>query len=340
MALSEALSRLSNAAKQATANVKNSVSVPTMPALSEIPSKISTGASDLAGSYIDGLLDFDGTTSPDYHRFMRVIENQDLQRTNMFLVRFGDFRTTIDKNGITNFDTSKNFDGLTDNLPGGVKYAWGRVQSVINDNMRNVVIPKITKSLGNTGYDLIKTIPGVGEVINGLTGVDYDVNRDLALMVKSVTIPGSNIEVQINKTDRLPFHEIRGRTFDNVTVQFYCSPGFDERILMLAWQNEIHNNKRATYGFYHSYAKDIDILTLDRQGVMQSLVHCEGCFPVRVGPVQMDYENNSQLAYIEVEFAVAHASHNKAQGKKNPVDSVKDLIAKGKDLKGLAKKLF
>lgn len=348
--LNKLKSTVTSASKKISSGLPDLTKTPTMPPLSQIPSVIGSGLDKLAGKAVDSLtstvedfMNFDETQTPDYGRFMRVVENQDLARSNMFLVRFGDFRTTVDKDGVVNFSmdsANSGMFGFMDNMPGGVKYAWSKVQGIMNDNMKRYVTPKITKALGNSAPELIRMIPGAGELIDGLTGVDYDVNRDLALMVKAVNLPGTQLDTTLNKTDRLPFHEVKGRTMNSLTITFYCTPGFDERILMLAWMNQIHNNKKGTYGFYHSYAKDIDVLTLDRTGVMQSLVHCEGCFPIRVGDVSLDYETNSQLATVEVEFAVAHMSHNRVQGKQNPIDSVKSLLQRGKDIINAPKNIW
>lgn len=352
MSITSSLGRLGKSVSSLGSQVGQAISknTPSMPSLSEIPGMISNTASGFVSNYIDyaaqtieDAINFDGTQSPEYDRFMRVVENQDMARSNMFLVRFGDFRSTVEKDGVVNFrlDLDGNSSGGGSSLlPGGVKYLWSKAQTIMNDNMKKYVTPKLQKMLGNDAMDIIRMIPGAGELIDGLTGVDYDINRDMALMVKAVNLPGTTLDTQINKTDRMPFHEIRGRTYDHLTVTMYCSPGYDERILMLAWMNQIHNNKKGTYGFYHSYARDIDVVTLDRHGIMTSVVHCQECFPVNVSQVQMSYEDNNMVATVDVEFVMAHMSHNRVKGTNNPVDGIKDLINRTKDLIRAPKKII
>ena len=272
----------------------------------------------------------DPTEIPDLTRFMRTVENRDLARANMFIVRFGDFRSTIFNDGVFDTDVPIVPDGTgqntSDDLFSGTSYTWKRLQDVALGTAHKILSPKMKKMFGAYDPSLIRMIPGAGEILDGFLGLDYDMNKDFALMVKAVSIPSSTIETQINRTDKLPWHEARGRTFGNIVMTFYCSPSYEERSMMLSWQNAITDPKTGRWGFYNSYARDIDVITLDRHGVKQSLSHSTGCFPIEVGEVQLDFENNSQVATFQVTFAVSTSTHIPNKGQENAIDSIESII--------------
>jgi hypothetical protein len=54
----------------------------------------------------------------------------------------------------------------------------------------------------------------------------------------------------------------------------------------------------------------------------------------------MSYEENSTVATVDVEFVMAHMSHNRIRGTNNPVDGIKDLISRTKDLIRAPKKIY
>lgn len=268
---------------------------------------------------------------PDLTRFMRHIENNDLARPNMFIVRFGDFRSTIFNDGVLGVDSPIRPDtnggtSVFDDLFSGTSYTWHRIQDVALGTANRFLNDSMKKLLGAYDPSLIRTIPGAGEVLDAFLGLNYDINKDLAMMVKSVNLPSSTIETSINRNDRTPWHEARSRTTGNITMTFYCSPNYEERSLMLAWQNAINDPKSGRWGFYDAYARDIDILTLDRHGVKKSLCHSTGCYPINVGEVQLDFDNNSQVSVFTVEFAVATSIHIPNSGDENSVDSLESII--------------
>ncbi|QAX99112.1 baseplate-tail tube initiator [Aeromonas phage Assk] len=268
---------------------------------------------------------------PDLTRFMRKVENTDLARPNMFIVRFGDFRTSIFSDGVFDrdlpiFPDSSSGMDVNDSLFSGTSYAWHRVQDIALGQAHKILTPSMKKIFGAWDPSLIRIIPGAGEILDGFLGTDYDVNRDLALMVKSVGLPSSTLETTINRTDKLPRHEVRGRNYGTMSMTFYCSPSYEERSLMLTWQNTIVNPRNGQFGFYNTYAKDIDVITLDRHGVKQSTVHNTGCFPIEVGEVQLDFENNSQVATFTVTFAVSTTVHVPTKGEENTIDSIESII--------------
>lgn len=274
--------------------------------------------------------DYDISETPDYARFMRKIENDDLARSNMFLVRFVDLNNGIGKDGILSsldpIKTTTNDGQPTTGFFGGDTYTWNRIKDISYNQIQKYLSPKIKSIMGATDPTIIKMIPGGGELYTGFTGENFNVNRDLAMMVKSVVIPGVSLETQVNYNERKPFTEVRNRNTDPIRMTFYCSPDYSERIWFLTWLNSIHNQRKGTFGFYTNYAKKINIVTLDRNGVKTSVVDADGCFPTRVGEVTMSYEDNNQVSIFEVEFTVSNVHHAVSKGKEKAIDSLENII--------------
>ncbi|UYD59296.1 hypothetical protein HPMBJEAJ_00197 [Aeromonas phage avDM6] len=301
--------------------------IPPIPSIdSMINSAIGFGE-DTINNFLD---EGDSNEIPDLTRFMRKVENSDLARANMFIVRFEDFRSTLYNDGVFNMDLpifpDTNSPDVNGGLFSGSSYTWHRIQDMALGEAHKVLTPSMKKIFGAWDPSLIKIIPGAGDILDGFLGTDYDVNKDLALMVKSVGLPSSTLETTINRIDKLPRHEVKGRNYGTMTMTFYCSPGYEERSLMLTWQNTIVNPSNGRFGFYQQYAKPIDIITLDRHGVKRSTVHNTGCFPIEVGEVQLDFENNSQIATFTVTFAVATTVHMPTEGKETGIDSIESIV--------------
>lgn len=283
-------------------------------------------------SELMGTSDGDVSETPDFARFMRKVEGNDLARTNMFLVRFADLNTGISQDGIVsslNPINSGSGGQETTGFFGGDNYTWNRVKDISYNQLQKHLSPRLKSIMGATDASMLKMIPGAGELFSGFTGEDFNVNRDLAMMVKSVSLPGVAFDTQVNNNERKPFTEVRTRTTDPIRMTFYCSPDYIERTWFLTWMNSIHNQRKGTFGFYSNYSKKINIVTLDRNGVKTSVIDCDGCFPVRVGEVQLDYENNNQIATVEVEFTVSNMHHAVSKGKEKAIDSIESLVRRG-----------
>ncbi len=298
-----------------------------------ITDKIKTGVTGA----IDSALAADEFTTPDYSRFMRVVETQDLARSNMFLVRFQDFRSAINFDGIVgpagkiinDVSNENGMMGMGKELFGGISNNV-RAQDIVYNQARKY-IPSVTNAIGLFDPTLVRMIPGAGEFLDGLLDTNYDPNKDLAIMVKNVNLPGTSFDTQKNIYNRKPFVEILGRSFSNLKMTFYCTPGYEEREWFLRWMRDIHDPNTNTFGFHDTYAKMIDVAVLDRQGRVRSIVHCDGCFPINVSDVQLDYESNNQIATFEVEFALGTVTQSKYRGKSgNVISSMESIYNRGK----------
>lgn len=291
------------------------------------------------GAADDALSGRNEADTPDFARFMRVIEQKDLARTNMFLVRFQSARNVLTADGIIGsagklFDNVSNaggFLGKTKAAFNGVANSanWSRIQDIAWDQTRRR-LPQVAGVVGAVDPTLIRMIPGAGELLDGFLNSGYNADRDLAIMVKSVNLPGTSFDTQRNIHNRKPFTEVRGRSYDTLRMTFYCTPGYAEREWFLNWMSRIHDPDSNTVGFYSQYAQAIDVVCLDRTGDVRSVTHCDGCFPQRVSEVQLDFENNNQISSFEVEFALSTAKQSQQDGTGNIFKSAESFINRSK----------
>ncbi|ELC9716785.1 hypothetical protein QX995_002161 [Vibrio vulnificus] len=250
-------------------------------------------------------------TEPRYKEFLNKVNSQDLARSNLFLVRFGDFRSILENDGIIDFTKevlNSGFGVSNLNPSQGAPYAWKLVQRGAISSAYSALPHHAKKILGASDeLGVFQDLFGSG--LNDILDGNYRVNNDFALMVKSANLPQRTLDVRTNKTDRTPYGEVRDGGSGNITLTCYCSPDYIERRLMMMWMNAIHDESKQAYGFHDTYAREINIATLDRRGVPQSVVVCNGCFPIRIGDVQLDFDSNNNVATFEVEFFVAKQRH-------------------------------
>ncbi|GIU32918.1 hypothetical protein TUM4644_33340 [Shewanella colwelliana] len=247
-------------------------------------------------------------TTPDLASFIKKLGHTDLARTNLFLVRFGDFRSVISNDGIIDgfTDVISSEQGTSNLAPGfdGTSSMWKLAQRGALSTAYGALPPNAKQLLGATDeLGVFQDLLGSG--MNDLLDGNYRINNDFALMIKAVNLPERTIDTQTNKTDKRVFADVRGGGTGNVTMTCYCSPDYIERRLMMMWINAIHDEETQTYGFQSNYAREINVLMLDREGNTASAVALDGCFPIRVGQVQLDYDSNNTVATFEVEFFVS-----------------------------------
>ncbi|HDY7993858.1 TPA: hypothetical protein RQK61_000481 [Vibrio vulnificus] len=245
-------------------------------------------------------------TSPDFSRFIKRIGTNDLARPNLFLVRFGDFRSLLTNAGIVSTFTENISSGVgrANTAPsGGIDFTWRRA---IEDtsNLAYRLFPHHANKILGASEDLLTFSDLFGHGAADLL-IDYKINEDFAIMVKSVNLPSRTLNYNTMTYGARPFADIRGSTTGNITMTVYCSPNYIERRLMLMWMNAIRDDTRNQYGFQNSYSREIDIINLDRKGIAQTATICKDCFPVRVGEVQLDFDSDNQIATFEVEFFVS-----------------------------------
>lgn len=205
----------------------------------------------------------------DVKKFVAQITKKDLARQNLYAVRFASLQDTA-KQTINTGETLYN--AATENIKGvGVKDA------------------------------LISTVD--------LFGAGFEFERNIGMMVKSVNIPGSSYEVDVDKTRRTPAYIVKAKTDEPVTMTMYLSPKHEERKMMLGWFKQIYTNATAQVGFQSDYARTIEIYTYDRNSNMVTMTSLRNAYPTKIGSVQLGYENNNAVAEFEVEFVYEYATY-------------------------------
>lgn len=253
---------------------------------------------------------FDKYQGPDLSEFMRKIERIDLARSNLFQVNFTDFRKIINADGVIDFDMDpiNNDQYGAPSVQNGIDFIWNKATDKANNWIYKQASMGVKALFGAYDPEIIQSIFGQ-DVVDFFSGPAYDVNKDISLLAKATNIPGISFETEKTYQDKRPFSNVKGRSVDNITMTFYCTPNYAERSLFMSWMNKIHNPKRNTFGFFDSVKQRIEIATLNRKGKITSIAICQDCIPIRVGPINLDFDSNNQLATFEVEFEVAHTVH-------------------------------
>lgn len=277
----------------------------------EIPdyNQIRNTVSGYVDKGVDYLTGSQNPAKPDFSQFMMKVGADDLARPNLFLVRFTDFTATIKADGVVGFkeESKSNWDKISD-------FGINKVREYGGNILMNSEVGK--KLMGAYNPKLIRTILP-GEWLDGIIPSGFDINKDLAMLVKAVNMPGTSLDTNKMYFDKRPVTAVRGRAVENITMTFYSRPGMTERSAILTWMNMVHDPYRNEFGLYEEYAQDIEIYSLDRRGVPMGVTKCVGCFPINVSSVSFDHDNNNSVATFDVEFTVSTIQVKKFDGQ-NP----------------------
>ena len=155
------------------------------------------------------------------------------------------------------------------------------------------------------------------------------------LFCSNVSMPGKTITDDVNETFYGPARKIaKNVSFEEITLEFYTSVNFEERLFFEAWQNMIVDPISHNVGYYDDYAKNCMItitpLTktftaalanfeptgdagLDRQQLRQSLgdqsgqsafqVQCYEAWPKTIAATPLAYDATNQIIKTSVNFA-------------------------------------
>lgn len=268
-----------------------------------------------------------GPSRPDFTQFMNKVGAEDLSRPNLFLVRFNNFSTVINADGVLSFtapvedaspgsffDKAKNFgiDAVREYGPGLA------MKTELGKTILGAYNPKLLKTL----------LPG--SFVDGIIPSGFDINKDVAMLVKAVSLPGTSFDVTKGYIDKKPMSNVTSRHVDNIKMTFYLRTNHIERQAILAWMNMVHNENTNQFGFYSDYIKEIEIYPLDRRGIPLSVTQCIDCFPVSVSDVQYDTDNNSVIAMFDVEFTVATMQTKSFEGESPFIDEARSLFSNTK----------
>ena len=154
------------------------------------------------------------------------------------------------------------------------------------------------------------------------------------LFCSNVSLPGKTITDDVNETFYGPKRAIaKNVSFEEITLEYYTSINYDERLFFEAWQNSIVDPISHNVGYYDDYAKDCMItitpLTktftaalanftptgdqgLDRQQIRQSLGDTSGyssyqvqmyeVWPKTIASTPLSYDAVNQIVKTSVTF--------------------------------------
>ena len=154
------------------------------------------------------------------------------------------------------------------------------------------------------------------------------------LFCSNAVLPGKTITDDVNETFYGPKRAIaKNVSFEEITLEYYTSINYDERLFFEAWQNSIVDPISHNVGYYDDYAKDCMItitpLTktftaalanfkptgdpgLDRQRLRQSLgdesgyssyqVQLYECWPKSITATPLSYDAVNQVVKTSVTF--------------------------------------
>lgn len=225
---------------------------------------------------------------------MTTVMQEDLARPNLFAVVFSSMSNSMQQDGIISNGGTSSATSLA--ISRAKDYATDYLQSTSS------LYRKIT---GAYSPSLVRGV--FGRDFLSFLGSNYDVSKDIGMMAKSVSIPGSSLDITRNQFRRTPQNVITNRNNDNVIMTFYITSSQAERLMFETWMDSIYDVKTSQVSFQSSYAKKIEIYTYDRQGQAQSTTILNDAFPIRIGQVQLDADMNNQVCMLEVEFAYSYA---------------------------------
>ena len=154
------------------------------------------------------------------------------------------------------------------------------------------------------------------------------------LFCSNISLPGKTITDDVNETYYGPKRAIaKNVSFEEITLEYYTSINYDERLYFEAWQNSIVDPITHNVGYYDDYAKDcmITITPLtktftaalanftptgdqgkDRQQLRQSLGDSSGystyqvqmyeCWPKTIASTPLSYDAVNQIVKTSVTF--------------------------------------
>lgn len=221
--------------------------------------------------------------------FVAKMNQDDVARSNLYLVAFPSLTSYINHDGIVSESS-----GVMDEVDGWFK----KGESLIN------AASQVKSQVGALQKH------GIKGILNGdatslaadYFGADANDEAKLAMMAKGVNLPGRTLEVESDYQRRHTQKVIKGKDSGTVTMQFYLSPDHLERKTMLNWQKQIFSSSTCQVDFAKAYQKNIEIITLFRNGEPATVTSVSDAFPVRIGEVELSYEGNNEISTFEVEF--------------------------------------
>lgn len=217
----------------------------------------------------------------DLDKFRAALLKEDLARSNLFKV---EFPQKIGKSISYSNSTSGGRSILGSIVDAVSKEALARFEPL--RHLTGFYSPAILRAVG------------LGDALDKYLQYPYE----LGMYVKDVAIPGRILNTVDFKSDQVQHGMVISGEYETLNMQFITTPSQKERRFFLSWMDIANDPNTNTFGFYNDYVANIVIKFYNRQGEMSSVTELADCFPVRVGDMELSYENNNQLATFDVSF--------------------------------------
>ena len=210
--------------------------------------------------------------------------------------------------------------------------AFGNITNQIKSALRDEVTGRVSESLGDLGINTgkrasrnnsISEFQASLERSSGMARTNkYEVQiiappkhpggqdvRTINLHCNSITMPGHNLEQQVQRFGSEPATElVTSHTFaGNITATFYLDASLETKAWFDKWQELAVNPITHKAAYYKDYAEaEMNIWQRNGQdGVAGRTygVKCEEVYPATVSPIEYSYEGGSEIATLSVEFA-------------------------------------
>ena len=122
-------------------------------------------------------------------------------------------------------------------------------------------------------------------------------------LCRASSLPASTIEDITASYRGRPVHFAGERTFQPSSVSVFNDTNFLIRNVMETWMNGVLNYS-ATNGIMRpsDYQVDMAVYQLDRNDSIIKSYKFYNAYPVSVGPIALDFEQNNQIELFDVEF--------------------------------------
>ena len=134
-------------------------------------------------------------------------------------------------------------------------------------------------------------------------------------LCKAAQLPASNVEnIGVLYRGR-PVNFAGERTFQPWTVTVYNDTTFSIRNAMEQWQAGIQNYA-ATNGRTNprDYQVDLNVHQLDRNGASVKIYRFHDAYPINIGAIGLDFEQQNQIETFDVEFQYNFFTSNSTEG--------------------------
>lgn len=209
---------------------------------------------------------------PDLDRFISRIQENDLQRTNLYFVR----------------------------LPIGIMVSSALGTGLNNATGLGLPVALPVNSVADRLSGAIDSVPGPEQLkrLASYFGSDYTAE----MLVKSVGTPSLDADSTENALDALGDQVETSVTAGTIPITMMCTPGAPEYAAFYQWMNQIQNPKTGRVGFRSDYSvgKTMEIQMLNRQLVPRSQYTFHDVRPTSVSPVQMSWESNDEIMEFDV----------------------------------------